>query len=239
MYVSVKYIVSRKYCVEMLIKTPFRKCAQHTSQPMMSASVCDCIQKMESNFFRLDSSAMTTIREIEQRLECRAAHTPFYIATFLKKYELYCSVVKYKEDYRVIGLAFATEDPMVSACEQILRRLDSELAESIQRRSEMKESKDVEIRKMKSLLTSVRNLEMAVNNRIADFERERSSRGVDILCPITQERIIDPVIAEDGHTYEKAAILQWFAVRSTSPVTGLHIGRRLMRNYAVYNLIHS
>ena len=31
--------------------------------------------------------------------------------------------------------------------------------------------------------------------------------------------MVDPVIAADGHTYERAAILEWLQTHSTSPVT--------------------
>jgi len=40
----------------------------------------------------------------------------------------------------------------------------------------------------------------------------------DFLCPITLDRMSDPVIAADGHTYERAAIEEWIASgRTTSP----------------------
>ena len=40
------------------------------------------------------------------------------------------------------------------------------------------------------------------------------------LCPITQELMADPVIAADGHSYERAEIETWFATgKQTSPMT--------------------
>ena len=40
------------------------------------------------------------------------------------------------------------------------------------------------------------------------------------LCPITQELMADPVIAADGHSYERAEIEKWFATgKQTSPMT--------------------
>lgn len=33
--------------------------------------------------------------------------------------------------------------------------------------------------------------------------------------------MVDPVIAADGHTYERAAIQQWLQTHSTSPVTSI------------------
>jgi len=40
------------------------------------------------------------------------------------------------------------------------------------------------------------------------------------LCSITQEMMEDPVMATDGHTYERRAIEQWLATNLTSPKTG-------------------
>jgi len=41
----------------------------------------------------------------------------------------------------------------------------------------------------------------------------------DLVCPITQELMRNPVIAEDGNSYEKEAILQWLDHHPTSPLT--------------------
>ena len=43
----------------------------------------------------------------------------------------------------------------------------------------------------------------------------------ELCCPITTELMDDPVMATDGHTYERRAIEQWFATgKATSPKTG-------------------
>ncbi|CAF1398845.1 unnamed protein product [Rotaria sp. Silwood1] len=42
----------------------------------------------------------------------------------------------------------------------------------------------------------------------------------DLLqCPITKELFRDPVLASDGHTYERLAIEQWIRSNGTSPLT--------------------
>eukprot|EP00299_Pterocystis_sp_00344_P009833 c4261_g1_i1.p1 GENE.c4261_g1_i1~~c4261_g1_i1.p1 ORF type:complete len:248 (+),score=45.07 c4261_g1_i1:47-790(+) len=41
----------------------------------------------------------------------------------------------------------------------------------------------------------------------------------EFICPITTEIIMDPVVAVDGHTYEREAIEKWFVVHDTSPKT--------------------
>lgn len=48
----------------------------------------------------------------------------------------------------------------------------------------------------------------------------RAAWGPEVTCPITLEAVVDPVLAEDGHVYERNAIEAWFAKgRKTSPVT--------------------
>ena len=46
------------------------------------------------------------------------------------------------------------------------------------------------------------------------------SMPADFLCPITHEAMTDPVVASDGHSYERCAILKW-------------IGQRLIQGHAV------
>lgn len=61
------------------------------------------------------------------------------------------------------------------------------------------------------------------NQEFLDCPRFRSEEDYDayvesiqphreLICPITQELMRDPVVAEDGYTYEKEAILRWFSV---------------------------
>jgi hypothetical protein len=40
------------------------------------------------------------------------------------------------------------------------------------------------------------------------------------MCPITQEQMVDPVVALDGHSYSRGAIQDWFRQgRLSSPCT--------------------
>ena len=59
-------------------------------------------------------------------------------------------------------------------------------------------------------------------------------------CPnsLLQESMTEPVIAADGHTYEKAALLDWLQTHNTSPVTGQCLPHaRVVPNVLVKNLI--
>lgn len=69
--------------------------------------------------------------------------------------------------------------------------------------------------------------EFEVDRELGDTEdddEEDMDENVDVpeqlLCPITGCAMQDPVVAADGHTYERAAILQWFATSDKSPLTG-------------------
>lgn len=53
------------------------------------------------------------------------------------------------------------------------------------------------------------------------------------VCPITQEIMQDPVVASDGHTYERAAITDWQKSKSTSPITREPITAEFKPNVAL------
>ena len=43
----------------------------------------------------------------------------------------------------------------------------------------------------------------------------------DLICPITQEIMENPVVAADGHSYEQSEILEWLQKgKKVSPLTG-------------------
>jgi hypothetical protein len=51
-----------------------------------------------------------------------------------------------------------------------------------------------------------------------------AAESKDLICPITKEMFIDPVVTTDGMTYERTAIERWFAAgNTTSPETNLPV----------------
>jgi len=64
------------------------------------------------------------------------------------------------------------------------------------------------------------------------------SANAHLLCPITRALFSDPVIASDGHTYERYAIQNWISQRKTSPITRKHISI-LRENDALKSVIDS
>lgn len=63
----------------------------------------------------------------------------------------------------------------------------------------------------------------------------------EFVCPLTLEVLRDPVLTADGHTYERAAITNWFAMgRRTSPMTnGALTDRTLLPNHALKRAIEA
>jgi len=66
-----------------------------------------------------------------------------------------------------------------------------------------------------------------LNNIIATLPRKQLPNS--FYCPITGDLMTDPVICDDGHTYERAAIAQWLATHDTSPITNLRLANKILR----------
>jgi len=79
----------------------------------------------------------------------------------------------------------------------------------------------------------------------SNVETQLDSRKTTTRCPITQEVMKDPVIAQDGFTYERREIEKWY--RETppgrnpiSPMTGAAItNRKLVPNEKLKKFIDS
>jgi len=77
-----------------------------------------------------------------------------------------------------------------------------------------------------------------LQQRMAELRAEAAAdRAVDVppqfFCPILQDLMQDPVMAMDGHTYERAAITTWFRRSARSPMTNLEIPPTLVPNHAI------
>ena len=60
----------------------------------------------------------------------------------------------------------------------------------------------------------------------------------NFVCPITLQLFENPVIAADGQTYERDAIVQWIARVGTSPITREPLDSNTLRpNRIIKNLI--
>jgi hypothetical protein len=69
--------------------------------------------------------------------------------------------------------------------------------------------------------------------------KERDTKMPEaFICPITQEIMNDPVVASDGHTYERTAIEMWLQTHNSSPMTGLQlINKQLTPSHTLKSMI--
>ena len=58
----------------------------------------------------------------------------------------------------------------------------------------------------------------------------------EVVCPITHEKFVDPVVADDGNTYEKQYIVNWLSLHSTSPLFGKNMNGNIVPNILVRNI---
>ena len=72
----------------------------------------------------------------------------------------------------------------------------------------------------------------------SDAHRHPTRNMESAVCSITLELMRDPVMAADGHTYERDALLRWLKTSNISPATGaLLANRTIMPNHCVKMLI--
>ena len=93
--------------------------------------------------------------------------------------------------------------------------------------------------RLRGELEDVSGAVQAAEKEIAEKEAHAARVEKAFLCPITQGIMSDPVVATDGHTYERRAIEQWFSQgRLTSPVTNLRLNTTtLVPNHALRGAI--
>merc|ERR1719198_109333 len=96
------------------------------------------------------------------------------------------------------------------------------------------------------MVLQVSQVQAEYDTVVAHVERRRSDEALrkriepDLMCPIMHERMSEPVLAADGHTYERQAIERWLQMHNTSPMTGAPLAHRyLTENFALRHLIAS
>jgi len=95
------------------------------------------------------------------------------------------------------------------------------------------EEKNLIILEMEKLILDIMNY----NKKIIDYlDVESGSESMPnyLKCPISWEKMDNPVITNEGHSYEKWALEKWLNNQNTSPVTGLVLTDRTLTNN--YNL---
>jgi len=71
----------------------------------------------------------------------------------------------------------------------------------------------------------------------SEVEEADKKAPKELMCPILQTLMTDPVTTSDGHTFERVAIERWLEAHNTSPLTGLRLkNKELTPNHAVRSL---
>ena len=87
----------------------------------------------------------------------------------------------------------------------------------------------VEHQKLKNMLKTQTEKALEADTKRAETLQAASSAAEAFTCPITQSPMVDPVVAADGHTYERTAIERWFGSgRLTSPVTNARVSSTML-----------
>jgi hypothetical protein len=80
-------------------------------------------------------------------------------------------------------------------------------------------------------------IDAAVAEELANkrLREQTASFSEEFICSITHELMVDPVLAQDGNTYERSAILEWLETNNKSPLNPSQIldPDRLLSNRAV------
>eukprot|EP00730_Choanoeca_flexa_P007483 TRINITY_DN12340_c1_g1_i1.p1 TRINITY_DN12340_c1_g1~~TRINITY_DN12340_c1_g1_i1.p1 ORF type:complete len:730 (+),score=153.13 TRINITY_DN12340_c1_g1_i1:94-2190(+) len=73
-----------------------------------------------------------------------------------------------------------------------------------------------------------------LQQQLQSQEREVPDR---LLCPITMDLMVDPVLAEDGRVYDREAIATWLRQTGMSPMTRQPIGNELKPVMLIKNMV--
>ncbi|CAF0849338.1 unnamed protein product [Adineta steineri] len=107
------------------------------------------------------------------------------------------------------------------------------------------DSKNIIIQDLKFKCAFVDEQQAAIVSNNSHEHRQLDARNMDtsittssLVCPITFQLFHEPVVAEDGHTYEQSAIIEWVQKNHTSPITRqpLSIGK-LRPNYTIKSMV--
>jgi hypothetical protein len=73
---------------------------------------------------------------------------------------------------------------------------------------------------------------------VDEFFCQMAATPHSFLCPITHDVMDHPVVAADGHSYEREAITRWLVSKTTSPLTRAQLpNAALVPNVALRNAI--
>lgn len=122
--------------------------------------------------------------------------------------------------------------PVNSQVQENKRHIDNPIRPSQKDNKCSSEIKDLEVKERE------KKEELKHNNEELDEPALVDEDPPNFICPIYQDLMEDPVIAADGHSYERAAIEDWLTRTKLSPLAHVELKHTtLIPNHALRNAI--
>jgi hypothetical protein len=119
-----------------------------------------------------------------------------------------------------------------------LKEYLKDLEERQQTRERVREKEILNLKKIEEVTKSLTNLSLRKDGKTT--QKKSNDIPEEFICPLTEEIMEDPVIMEDGHTYERFAIHKYLKENGTSPVTKEKIiSMKLTPNHTIRKLIQN
>jgi hypothetical protein len=110
------------------------------------------------------------------------------------------------------------------------------------RDKEKGEEKEMKEKKMRIVEMPMKNAISQSHKEFIEEQRKRYEGVMDeitdiVTCPITMVVMEEPVVADDGHTYERSAIAEWVKKKGTSPLTRERMSSHFVPNMSIRKMI--
>jgi len=131
------------------------------------------------------------------------------------------------------GIPFAARKPLL----MLLQHAQPELPSNCAGAAAVVWQPEMQRAVLEQVLRKNKDLAARLKQQHESEQGRRATVPDEYLCPITCEVMEDPVMAEDGQTYEREAIATWVASAGTSPMTREHMDDRFNSNRPLKALI--
>jgi hypothetical protein len=81
--------------------------------------------------------------------------------------------------------------------------------------------------------------EVAALSQVSQQDKALNTIADEVVCPITRQLLVDPVMARDGKVYERGSIETWLKKHERSPMNGNHMEATLVPALHVRNIIEA
>jgi hydroxypyruvate isomerase len=106
------------------------------------------------------------------------------------------------------------------------------------KRQDMMRQVEEQLKKVKDQVEARKHIENLRTVVLGNLSQKKSDIPEYFICPLTQTLLVDPIINEFGHTYEKKQYMAYAAAKNKDPISGSALTKNIMYdNIAVKNAI--